>query len=292
MSKMTILTIFLLTGSTAFAQYPEASISNGLIEAKLYLPDAREGFYRAMRFDWAGVISSLRYKNHEYFGQWYNKHDPKVHDAIQGPVEAFDPIGYDAAEPGETFIKIGVGTLRKINMSPYRFSTPFEIIDGGNWKVRKRKNRVDFTHELNDGNGYAYIYKKTLLLPKNKPELVLKHSLKNVGKKPIETSTFNHNFFMIDKEPTGADFTVSLPFQIESKAVAASLISFDNMDMHYLRNLTKGEYTMEYPKGYTGDKVEDYDIRVENKKTGSGVRITANRPLSNFMFWSVPTNHS
>lgn len=292
MSKTIAFTLFFLSGLTAFAQYPEASISNGLIEVKLYLPDARSGFYRATRFDWAGVVSSLRYKNHEYFGQWYNKHDPKVHDAIQGPVEAFDPIGYDLAKPGETFIKIGVGTIRKINTNPYRFTSPFEIVDGGEWKVRARKNRIDFTHTLDDGSGYSYIYKKTLLLARNKPELVLKHRLKNVGKKLIATSTFNHNFFMIDKEPTGADFTISLPFDIENEAVAKSLISFDNKEMRYLRDLKKGESTMEYPKGYTGDKVGDYDITVENRKTGSGVRITADRPLSNFMFWSIPTTLS
>ena len=46
-------------GDTAF---PEAQISNGQIRAKLYLPDARRGFYRSTRFDWSGVIASLEYQ--------------------------------------------------------------------------------------------------------------------------------------------------------------------------------------------------------------------------------------
>jgi len=76
---------------------PKASISNGLITAQLYLPNAVNGYYRGTRFDWAGQIPDLRYKGHSYFGQWFEKYDPMSHDAIMGPVEAFDPVGYDEA---------------------------------------------------------------------------------------------------------------------------------------------------------------------------------------------------
>ncbi|MEJ7692139.1 hypothetical protein [Daejeonella sp.] len=292
MKKIVLLGLLILFALNIFAQYPEASISNGLIEAKLYLPDANNGFYRATRFDWAGIVSSLRYKDHEFFGQWYVKHDPKVHDAIQGPVEVFDPIGYDAAKPGETFIKIGIGTLKRLNANPYRFSSQFEIVNGGEWKVKKKKKRVTFIHELSDASGYAYIYKKTLRLVKNRPELVLEHSLKNIGKNVIETSTFNHNFFVIDNQPTGPDFTVTLPFEINNQSAGKNLIKFENKQMNYLKLLTKGESTMEYPKGFTGDRAEDYDFVVANSKTGASVRITSDKALSNFMYWSVPTTLS
>ncbi len=292
MKERAFICVLFLTALNAFAQYPEAIISNGLIEAKLYLPDADKGFYRGTRFDWSGVVSSLKYKDHEFFGQWYPSHYPKVHDAIQGPVEAFDPIGYDSAKPGESFIKIGVGTMKKLNSNPYRFSSQFEIINGGEWKIKKKKSSVKFIHKLEDTSGYAYTYIKTLKLVKGKPELVLEHRLKNTGRNAIETSVFNHNFFVIDKQATGPDFTVSLPFKINNQANGKKLIKFENSDMKYLKELTKGESTMEYPTGYTGDRVEDYDFTVKNSKTGAGVRITSNRPLSKFMFWSVPTTLS
>ena len=72
----------------AAAEAPEATISNGSIQSRLYLPDAQRGYYRGTRFDWSGVIYSLRYKGHEYFGPWFDKYDPNTHDAITGPVEA------------------------------------------------------------------------------------------------------------------------------------------------------------------------------------------------------------
>src|ERR1051326_2122289 len=116
--SMKTLCLFLACGCAAVAaDFPQAEISNGLIRAKLYLPDAEKGYYRATRFDWSGVISSLQYKGHEFFGQWFPRYDPKLHDSITGPVESFKTgdtaLGYDEAKPGETFIRIGVGVLRK-----------------------------------------------------------------------------------------------------------------------------------------------------------------------------------
>ncbi|MFA6946309.1 MAG: hypothetical protein WC220_10445 [Pedobacter sp.] len=292
MLKQVLTAFIVLSCLQVIAQYPEARISNGQIEARLYLPDPKAGFYRGSRFDWSGVIASLKFKDHEYFGEWYAVHDPKRHDAITGPVEAFDPINYDQAAPGETFIKIGVGTVKKINNSPYRFNSPFELVNTGEWKVRTKRDRIIFTHLLNDDKGYSYIYTKTVRLIKGKPELLLEHKLKNTGRKAINTSVFNHNFFMLDKQTTGSDFTVTLPFKIENEPTGKKLMDFSENKMTYLRDLKKGESTMEYPKGYTGNKVEDYDFRVENNKTGAGVRITSDRALSKFMYWSVSTTLS
>lgn len=292
MIKPTLILFLILSALQVNAQYPASKISNTQIEAKLYLPDLEEGFYRGVRFDWAGVISSLKFKGHEYFGEWYAKHDPKRHDAITGPVEAFDPLGYDEAATGETFVKIGIGAVRKMNNGPYKFSTPAELVNPGEWKVRKKLNRIIFTHKLNDGKGYAYTYTKTVRLLKNKPELILEHKLKNTGSKAINTSVFNHNFFVMDKQTTGSDFTVTLPFKIENEPTGKKLMDFSENKMSYLRDLKKGESTMEYPKGYSGTDIKDYDFRIENKKTGAGVRITADRALERFMYWSVPTTLS
>lgn len=275
----------------AKAQYPSAEIRNNELRVKVYLPDSENGFYRGTRFDWSGVISSLQYKGHEYFGEWYSSHDPLRHDAITGPVEAFDPIDYDKVSKGESFLKIGVGTLKKLNNRPYRFNSLFEIQNGGNWKVKQKKDRIIFIHTLND-RGYAYVYKKTVRLTKNQPELIIEHTLKNTGPKPINTRVFNHNFFVIDKQNTGPDFSVSLPFKIQNKPAGKGLMDFKENKMNYLKELKKGESTMEYPTGFSGDRVKDYDFRIENKKTGAGVRITSDRPLAHFMYWSVPTTLS
>ncbi len=84
--KHSTILLFTILCTCAFqlADFPQAEISNGLIKAKLLLPDAQSGYYQSTRFDWSGVMESLEYKGHSYFGQWFKKYDPKINDAIMG----------------------------------------------------------------------------------------------------------------------------------------------------------------------------------------------------------------
>src|SRR6185503_20087818 len=142
-----------LTPNSA-AEFPQAEISNGQITAKMYLPDAKAGYYRSTRFDWSGAVYSLQYKGHEYYGPWYDRIDPKVINwvhqgneivsgpctALSGPVDEFQTVlGWDEAKPGGTFIKIGVGVLRKGEGNYNRFF-PYEVLNSGKWSVKKAKN--------------------------------------------------------------------------------------------------------------------------------------------------------
>ena len=52
-------------------EVPQANISNGLINATIYLPDQQKGYYRATRFDWSGIIPVLEHDGHSYFGKWF-----------------------------------------------------------------------------------------------------------------------------------------------------------------------------------------------------------------------------
>jgi hypothetical protein len=279
-------------GMALAADVPQADISNGVVKAKLYLPDTEQGYYRAARFDWAGVVASLEYKGHNFFGQWFDKYDPKIHDAITGPVEEFltnkAGLGYDEAKPGENFVKIGVGAIRKPDEPRFRQFSTYEIADSGKWSIKKGADFVQFTQELKDTLGYAYIYTKTLRLTKGKPELVLEHSLKNTGKKTIQTDVYEHNFYMLDGEPAGPDTVVHFPFDATIKGDLHGLAEVSGKDFRYLKELQKGQTAAGDIEGF-GSTAKDYDIRIENSKAGIGVRQVGDQPLSRMYFWSIRT---
>lgn len=279
-----------LASATLVAPFPEAEISNGVIRARLYLPDSTSGYYQGVRFDWSGVVASLEYKGHSYFGPWFEKYDPKLHDAISGPVEEFTPIGYGEAKPGEDFLKIGVGTLRKAKDAPYRFASPYALVNPGNWSVKTGHDAVTFTHTLTDAAGYSYHYQKTVRLLKNKPVLVLEHSLKNTGRKTIATTVYDHNFFVIDQQPTGPDVSVTFPFALQVKPTRGigTFADVQGNRFIYLKELPKGESTHCYLTGF-GNTARDYDFRVENRKTGAGVRVVGDQPMVQLAFWSIRT---
>jgi hypothetical protein len=70
--SLLILPAFLMTGAVPVDQFPEATISNESIRARIYLPNNTNGYYRGSRFDWSGVIPELLYKGHSYFGKWFD----------------------------------------------------------------------------------------------------------------------------------------------------------------------------------------------------------------------------
>jgi len=275
---------------------PSAQIANGSIHAKLLLPDTSRGYYRGTRFDWAGVIASLDYKGHSYFGQWFEHYEPTIHDAITGPVEEFlsdtktnEGLGYAEAKPGGTFIKIGVGVLRKPSEPGYRFTTNYEIADPGEWRLHKTPQQVEFTHVLSaPALGYAYVYNKTVRLTPGKPELVLEHTLKNTGQRAIDTFVYDHNLFVLDGTPSGPDLTVRFPFNLRVVERKGSVLATRGREIVYLKELPPRQAVWWRFEGF-GSDAKDYDIAIENHRTGAGVRIRGDQPLARLVFWSIRT---
>ncbi len=212
------LVFFLLTTSLLVAaDYPTAEISNNVITARFYVPDVDNGYYRGTRFDWAGVVYSLTYHDHEYFGEWQKTDDVFLHDHITGPVEEYTTddqgLGYNEAPVGGSFVRIGVGELKKPDDKPFERFKTYEVTNHGEWYIEKGKNWIEFTHELvATESGYGYRLTKRMTLTPGKAELVIDHTLTNLGDKRIETNVYNHNFFVIDGQPTGPDFSVEFPF--------------------------------------------------------------------------------
>ncbi len=310
MGITTLLTIPTVIGFAAAARqapqdHPQAEISNGLVRARLFLPDSSTGFYLGTRFDWAGIVHSLEYRGHNYYGQWYTRSDARVHDfafqgddivtssccTIQGPVEEFKSnekaLGFDEAPVGGTFIKIGVGVLRK-DSAEYDVFKQYEIVDPGKWTVTTNSNSVEFTHELTDPNsGYGYIYRKIVRLSAGKPQMVLEHHLKNTGRKAIESTVYGHNFLILDRQTVGPDFTVAFPFAAKADPAPNSEVAeVQGEHFEFVRPLAGRDVIYAKISGFS-DKSCDNEVRIENTRLGAGVTVRGNRPLSHMALWSI-----
>jgi hypothetical protein len=275
------------------SSYPKASISNGLVNAVIYLPDPKNGYYRGSRFDWSGVVACLDFKGHTYFGVWFPHYDPYLHDAITGPVEEFrsgfeTALGYDQARPGELFVKPGVGVLRRIDNAPFNFAVPYPLVDAGKWTVNAGPSRLSFTQDLKGPNGIAYQYTKILKLEKDQPVLILEHELKNTGTAAIETDVYNHDFFVLDDGATGPGMVVRFPFAPRAEEAFTNGARIDGKEIVYDRELQTGETVQSVLTGYS-NQPSDYDFIVENRNTGAGVEQTGDLPISHLNFWSIRT---
>jgi hypothetical protein len=269
--------------------YPHAEISNDFVSMNLYLPDPQIGYYRATRFEWCGIISSLKYKGHQYFGEWKSTHDPYFHEDLCGPVEAsINPgLGYTEAKPGEKFIRIGVGVLEKPEEEEYRWDHTYKITDYGEWTVEKGTDWIEFRHELKSETGWGYIYIKRIDLKKTDPGFTITHILKNTGSKVIETDQFNHNFFVIDGRITGPEFITTFPFAVRTEDDLKDLIKIKDHELFFTREL-KEESIWLLLEGY-GTQTKDHDIIVRNKKTGAGIQFKVDKPIHRLAFWATTT---
>jgi hypothetical protein len=302
-TAMALLLLVGLGSTQVFAaEFPQTRISNGQITAKVYLPDAKIGFYRSTRFDWSGHLYSLEYKGHNYYGTWFDGVDPKVINwvwkgndiisgpcsALWGPVDEFQiPLGYEESKSGGTFIKIGVGVLRRGDGNYDRYK-PYDVLNPGKWTVKKHKDSIEFKQELTDAaSGYAYVYSKTIRLEKNKPNMVIEHSLKNTGRKVIQSSVYNHNFVVLDKQVPGPDFSFRVPFQIRSmqQSEKDSAVA-RGKEIVYLRTLTGNDEQVVHFQGFS-DSPSDTEIVIENNKVSAGLKITGDRPLLREFVWSI-----
>lgn len=296
-----------IASGVSVPKLPQTEISNAQIRVKLYLPDAKNGFYRGTRFDWSGTIGSLEYKGHQYYGPWFDSVDPKVHDyrfvgdliiaspcsADSGPVDEFETngtaLGWDKARVGGTFIKIGVGVLRKDD-AKYDHVKQYEIVNPGRWTVKTHRDSVEFMQRLSDAaSGYGYTYRKVIRLIKGEAKMVIEHQLKNTGRRTIQTSVYNHNFLVLDKQAPGPDFAITVPFQIRSpNPPKKELARIHGNEILYSKVLRNEEVMETLLEGF-GDSPRDNDIRIENRRVGAGFRIIGDHPLSNLNLWSIRT---
>jgi hypothetical protein len=300
--------ILLAISTASWAETQKMEIGNGLIRATLFPPDPVNGFYKGTRFDWSGIIGHLEYAGHSYYGPWFTDTDPTVRDfvfdgqkivagpcsAITGPSEEFvtngQALGFEEASPGGTFIKIGVGVLRKPDGQKYDAFRQYQIVDHGKWSVRATAGSVEFTQRLKDtSSGYGYLYRKIVRLVPGQSRMIIEHHLTNMGTKTLATSVYDHNFLVLDKQPIGPDFVVTLPFEIRTKEpVDERLGEIQGKRILYRKTLENHERFSTAITGF-GPTSKDYDIRIDNAHLGAGMRITADKPLESEELWSIRT---
>jgi hypothetical protein len=284
-----------IAASQWLAASPHIPLGNGIITAVLY-PPGDNAFYRGSRFDHAGVIGSLKLKGQEFYGPWFDTisdvrdfvwRDGKVSasfaSATMGPAEEFDPVGYEAAAPGETFLLPGVGLLmRPPGTSPYDHFSQYQRASGSDSRSMSANNNSAVMRHTLSGGGFGYDYAKTLTLPPGRPQLIIAHTLRNTGQKPIVTNVYDHNFVILN--PGQQDMTVTLPFAPPQPGPQSRLAAKGNVISwpQALGERQSGAMAL-------SETPQPYDFTVTDTKTGASIRARCDRSASQYKLWSIKT---
>ncbi|MEK6795901.1 MAG: discoidin domain-containing protein [Spirochaetota bacterium] len=289
-------------------EYPSVTLTNGSVELIVYLPDAEKGFGRGPRFDRSAMVGRAGYRGHTWFGQWLpGKHDPVDANASigmggdfgTGQAGAYGALGYDEAKPGETFVRIGVGELRK-PMKPeyieynsnavfgYRISFRYTIVRVFPWEIQLAGRFIEFRQDVRDVCGYSFRYTRRIELTPDAPGFVSKCMLENTGGKRIIQSYYNHNFIMIDGKPIGPDYRLTFGFTPQLKDVkkdAAAL--FSGRTLSFSRLLQANEsagYLLTGSDASAAHSAAD----IYNSRTKAGLRMTMDAPPVIYNLYITP----
>jgi hypothetical protein len=202
--------------------HPAARLAGPRAQATVYLPDPGTGYYRGPRFDWSGMMASLRLDGHEVFGEWKEgPRDPLGNDFAVGPAGEFgmgpdtdnpSPIGYDDAPVGGTFLKIGAGERRKTDDGPYHFGHAYPLVSAPRWRIRWGASWMACREEAATAAGWGYRFTKRIEIDDTGPAMTIRHALENTGDRGFHQTWYCHNFIRIDGQPIGTGYRLEFRF--------------------------------------------------------------------------------
>jgi hypothetical protein len=267
-------------------------LRNRVMTAWITRPDD-PGSYHDARFDWCGMIARVEYNGHAFFNGPNARHDNKTPYPVFGTAEEFGfdiPLAFYEVEPGQTFVKIGVGELVK-PPSPhwYWWGLPYEIRKPGAWKTVQGDSWIEYEQELEGPLGYAYRYRKRVALDPDRPVITVSRALANRGQRRIVTSHYCHNFISMD----GAD-TVGPPLAVEFRYPirphsnprfwrTRDIVAPAGNALVFAQPLSGAVYLLltEAPR-----EASEHWFRVVNPALGSAVTVQGDRPLDRLAFYT------
>lgn len=186
------------------------TLKNKNIEIQIDLPFEN---YCLSRFDWTGKIVGVKFQNIQldsveridsvnknHFGKgFYNEFGIDT------------ALGYDDAQIGGWFHKIGVGLLKKDDLK-YVFNKPYAI-KPAEFKTVSEGDKIVIICKSDAISGYSYLLRKEIEL--HQSGFAIKYYLENTGEKDILTDEYVHNFTAINKDPVGANYILNFPFLLK-----------------------------------------------------------------------------
>ncbi|MFW5781011.1 MAG: hypothetical protein ACOCXD_00415 [Bacteroidota bacterium] len=164
--------------------------------------------YKGSRFDWCGYIMQVEYEGNTFCTKnSLTKQPGREGEGLCNEFGIDMPIGYDVANPGEYFPKIGIGLLKKEDNEPYSFEKHYEVIPFET-EIKLQENNIRYISRPSEVSGYAFLYQKEISLNEN--SFTITYTLENTGKKTIQTNEYAHNFISFNHKRIDQDYILEL----------------------------------------------------------------------------------
>lgn len=204
------------------------------IRFEIVNPENAKDKHFSTRFSRVGYIKSIIIGGKEKLSRAVKDFQPFHGEGF--PDEFEKPLGYNEAEVGGLFVKIGVGAEKKREDKPYTNWDMHEVALSAETSVKKIENGYKFIQSL-VYNGFGYCYEKSITVQNCK--FKISHFLKNVGLKNIDTLWYSHAFLKYN--PKAEFLNLKIPENCEIFNGAENIIACDKGEYRIPVNaVTKG----------------------------------------------------
>jgi hypothetical protein len=288
-----VRTACLLLAASLTATSPDTSVANTItmqnssIQLTLADPTAANPVYVGQRFTLPGMVTHASWKGIPFLVPFAMPDDRFPGNHVGGTAEEFDlpgPADYESAPVGGTFMKVGVGILKRDDAEPYQFSLPREVVIAPeNTVVSSGEQETTFLQTLEDpegGRGYRLEISVTL----EEDGFTVRRLLANTGTRPLRTEHYTHNFCNLANKPVGPGCEVAWTTPVEKD----KLVSGGDAMLATPRGLTfakspEGQYYLSSTTGSGFPACEP--ITVTQHEAGIQLSIVTNRPLHRIAVW-------
>lgn len=225
-------------------------------------------FYAGSRFDWTGFITDVTLDGRHSFCVDESL-IPGVGTGGRGLCNEFgihEPIGYDEAQVGEYFPKLGVGLLKRRSAEEYRFWEPYEITPAP-VEIISQNDCISFLSSYPECNGYGASLRKDFTVKDNL--MKVEYTLTNLGKKDLSTTEYIHNFVNIDGKGVGPHSLLSFSFTLQGDNIP-DVFQVSENSIKFKEVPDKEFYWA--PKGYEGKPTCSWSLI--DQQTGVGLKET------------------
>ena len=181
------------------------SLSKGALRVEIEVDtDLHAGAF-GPRFDRTAVVRQVTVDGLDFLGPW-------------GLCDEFGlygngVLGYEDAEAGGSFLKIGVGRLTRDSGSGYHFAHPYPV---GEYFAVETEAAKDFLTVIQRSDPLfpqRYAYRKTYALGEDN-SLTIRYRLTNTGEAPWSFEHYNHHWFRLEGADIGPRYRCRTVFAL------------------------------------------------------------------------------
>ncbi|WNR45547.1 hypothetical protein [Paenibacillus roseipurpureus] len=190
-------------------------------------------------------------------------------------------VGYETAQVGQPFPKLGVGLVTRAHEREYMFHEPYVVQPFPiSWDASE--DRIEVSVEPLPCRGYeARLHKRIVLRGR---QLCIDYTLQNAGTMAIITEEYAHNFLRMAGREIGPDYEVVIPDLVGAGSVGGPFVS-SGRTLNWSQPMREGEECyLSRPIEASGATSAAWELHVRQLGIGLMEEVSG-AAVSHFALW-------